>query len=110
VTGERELRLNIKLYETQINKLPDLLALPDDLQHQRSAVLLTITDNGCGMDENTMNRLFEPFFTTKPVGQGTGMGLAMAYGTVQSHGGAIGISSQPGIGTKIYIVLPKLVS
>ena len=109
VTGERELRLNIKLYETQINKLPDLLALPEDLQHQRSAVLLTITDNGCGMDENTMNRLFEPFFTTKPVGQGTGMGMAMAYGTIQSHQGAIAVESQVDIGTVIYIVLPKCV-
>jgi signal transduction histidine kinase len=67
-----------------------------------------VQDNGCGMDETTMKRLFEPFFTTKPVGQGTGMGMAMAYGTIHSHHGSIGVTSKLNVGTDIYILLPKL--
>ena len=54
-----------------------------------------------------MNRLFEPFFTTKPVGQGTGMGLAMVYGTVTSHRGWIQVASTPGKGTVFCVFLPK---
>ena len=59
------------------------------------------------MDENTRKRLFEPFFTTKPVGQGTGMGLAMAYGTVTNHHGFIHVESESGVGTTLCILLPK---
>ena len=106
---DRVRRLDVQLFELGNTELPPQMILPEGLSRQ-SAILLTIADNGCGMDEATQKKVFEPFFTTKPVGQGTGMGLAMAYGTIQSHGGAIGISSQPGVGTKIYIVLPKLVS
>ena len=73
-----------------------------------SLVFLMIRDNGCGMDEATLKRLYEPFFTTKPVGQGTGMGMAMAYGTIHSHHGSIGVESKVGEGTIIYIVLPRI--
>ena len=72
-------------------------------------ITIVISDNGCGMDENTLKRMFEPFFTTKPVGQGTGMGMAMAYGTVKNHRGSIGVKSQLDKGTEIFIVLPPLV-
>ena len=68
--------------------------------------LITITDNGCGMTEEVRQRLFEPFFTTKPVGQGTGMGLAMAYGTVTNHRGFIHVRSVPGAGTTLCLLLP----
>ncbi|MBQ9786570.1 MAG: PAS domain S-box protein [Lentisphaeria bacterium] len=65
-----------------------------------------IADNGSGMDEETRKKIFEPFFTTKPVGSGTGMGLAMVYGTVTHHRGWIQLRSAPGKGTTFCFFLP----
>jgi len=67
-----------------------------------------VKDNGHGMDHDTMQRIFEPFFTTKAVGKGTGMGLAMVYGTVTSHHGWIQVESAPGKGTTFCVFLPKV--
>ena len=65
-----------------------------------------VRDNGCGMDETVRTRVFEPFFTTKVTGQGTGLGLAMAYGAIQDHRGAIHVYSEPGVGTAFHVYLP----
>lgn len=70
-------------------------------------IQITIEDNGCGMDPQTVSRAFEPFYTTKEVGEGTGLGLASAYGTVREHLGDIEIRSSPGEGTSMIIYLPK---
>ena len=59
------------------------------------------------MDEETKKKIFEPFFTTKPVGSGTGMGLAMVYGTVNHHRGWIQVSSTPGEGTVFSLFFPS---
>lgn len=70
-------------------------------------VIISIKDNGTGMDEATMSRIFEPFFTTKDVGEGTGLGLSIAYNIVEKHNGVIEVSSEPGVGTEFCIAIPK---
>ena len=71
-----------------------------------SYVAMSVRDTGAGMTEATRARMFEPFFTTKPLGSGTGLGLAMVYGAVQSHGGTIVVDSAPAQGTQITIYIP----
>lgn len=67
---------------------------------------LEISDSGCGMDETTLNRIFEPFFTTKAPGEGTGLGLAVVQGIMQSHDGCITVRSTVGKGTTFQLFFP----
>jgi len=69
-------------------------------------VEIAFADSGAGIHPDVRAHLFEPFFTTKPAGQGTGMGLAAAYGTVRSHGGAIEVETEVGMGSTFRIYLP----
>jgi signal transduction histidine kinase len=74
----------------------------------RGYMTVSVADTGCGMDQATLARIFEPFFTTKPVGQGTGLGLSVAYGIMRSWQGAITVRSAPGEGTTFILYIPEL--
>ena len=80
---------------------------PSGDQSDQEYVEVTVADTGTGMTEEVLSQAFDPFFTTKPPGQGTGLGLSQAYGTVQQSGGSIDIASTPGKGTVVRIYLPR---
>ena len=69
-------------------------------------VVISIKDNGNGIPRKLIDKIFQPFFTTKPTGQGTGLGLSLAYDIVKAHGGELRVSSLEGDSTEFVVVLP----
>jgi two-component system NtrC family sensor kinase len=69
-------------------------------------IVIEVTDTGCGIKQEHLDKVLEPFFTTKPVGKGTGLGLSVSYGIVQQHGGTLEVESQEGKGTTFKVTLP----
>ena len=79
----------------------------DESAARGSMIEIAITDTGCGIPEENLQRIFDPFFTTKSVGKGTGLGLSVSHGTVRAHGGEIEVDSTVGEGTQFRIYLPS---
>jgi signal transduction histidine kinase len=69
-------------------------------------VLISVRDNGSGIPQKIVDKIFQPFFTTKPTGQGTGLGLSLAYDIIKAHGGEIKVESKEGEGSEFIILLP----
>ncbi|MGI6355140.1 MAG: PAS domain-containing protein [Lentisphaerae bacterium] len=102
--GEKAIVIRV---ETVRADMPEWKTSPFRGNRAADFISVTIRDNGCGMPPQVKEHIFEPFFTTKPPGQGTGMGLAMAYGCISNHRGWINVSSTPGEGSVFTILLPK---
>jgi signal transduction histidine kinase/ActR/RegA family two-component response regulator len=100
---DRAGRLQLRLEKFEID--PGLAAAHPRLQPGTHA-RISVADTGCGIDQATLARIFEPFFTTKPLGEGTGLGLSVVHGIMQSHDGAVAVYSQPGEGTVFHLYFP----
>ena len=95
--------ITLKLEEFTANQ--ELYAAYPDIDGATFAHLI-VEDNGCGISDADKEHIFEPFFTTKEVGSGSGLGLAMVYGSIKSHGGAIKVDNTSGQGVAFHIYLP----
>ncbi|RZL00943.1 MAG: HAMP domain-containing histidine kinase [Pedobacter sp.] len=73
---------------------------------QGTDIIIRIGDNGTGMTEQTKHKMFEPFFTTKDVGQGTGLGMSIAFNTIQKHNGNLKVDTKLGEGTTFILTIP----
>ena len=100
-TGRVQLTVGGLLQDSAAGGVTALVGNPGD------HVVISVTDNGSGMDDATLRRVFEPYFTTKPQGRGTGLGLATIYGIVAQAGGALRVRSAVNRGTTVEVYLPR---
>jgi len=109
-----KLNLGYKPHDDKIKLQVNTEPLPKGLVSVRlyidsdklSELVVCVSDDGVGMPDEVVGRIFEPFFTTRAVGEGTGLGMAVAFGIVEQHKGRVEISSRPGGGTKVWVHLP----
>lgn len=108
IHGNRSLlsQVLMNLYSNASDAMPNGGRLLIDATAKGEQVIVTVSDTGIGMDEETQEKVFDPFFTMKEVGKGTGLGLATVHGILEEHNGSISVSSSPGKGTTFRICLP----
>ncbi|MEO7962726.1 MAG: ATP-binding protein, partial [Gemmatimonadaceae bacterium] len=99
-TGDGRIEISLEVLELDTTRAHSLGMPPG--KHAR----LRVRDNGGGVPDSVLSKIFEPFFTTKPIGEGTGMGLAVVHGIVTAHGGTVHVESNAGIGTSFDVYLP----
>jgi PAS domain S-box-containing protein len=99
-------RGGVFLVRTEQVELPEEFVAVHGCGQPGSYALLSVSDDGCGMDQETVRRIFEPFYSTKEVGKGTGLGLSVVYGIVKQHDGFVTVYSEPGHGSTFRIYLP----
>ncbi len=100
--NQKGIKLAIETCNFEVDNLHHLELTPGNY------VKVSVSDNGCGMNSETLKRIFEPFFSTKQRGQGTGLGLSSVYGIIKNHGGTITVYSEEGVGTTFNIFLPAI--
>ena len=86
--------------------MPEGGTLSVETSAAQGKVSITVSDSGCGINQEDLGKIFDPFYTTKPVGKGTGLGLSVSYGIIEQHGGRIEVESQAGRGTTFTVTLP----
>jgi signal transduction histidine kinase len=89
-----------------VESRPQELAMRSGVGRPGRHLVMRVSDSGCGIERDAVERVFEPFYTTKPVGKGTGLGLAIVHGVVTAHSGWVEVESEPGSGTEFRIHLP----
>jgi len=97
--------LDVKLIRVEVDRQT---ALQHHELHTGPHVRLMVSDTGCGMDLETLEHIFDPYFTTKEVGEGTGLGLSVVHGIVETHNGAITVESERGKGTTFHVYFPVI--
>jgi PAS domain S-box-containing protein len=97
--------LDIRVFKTSLQE-GNPMPLPN--MKLGEYIVLKVSDTGCGMTPDTLNQVFDPFFTTKQPGEGTGLGLSVVHGIVNSHDGYITVESGPGKGTTFHVYLPRI--
>ena len=104
----RQIFLNLLLNALQAVGASGRIRLVTQAVRQREWVSVRVEDDGCGIPADVIDRIFDPFFTTRPVGEGTGLGLALCYQIVRNHGGEIRVESTVGAGTTFHVLLPAV--
>lgn len=98
----------INLLVNAAHATPDNGTISVKVTYTEDELTISVSDDGCGMDEQTRRQLFTPFFTTKGIGEGTGLGLSVSLGIIEAHGGEINVISEPCVGSTFTIVLPLI--
>jgi signal transduction histidine kinase len=99
----------MNLLTNAIDAIPDTgeITITGKNMPELSQVMFSVKDTGVGIPEKLHKRIFDPFFTTKEVGKGTGLGLYIAFGIVEQHGGTVEVISKKGEGTEFIVFLPN---
>ncbi len=103
----KQVFMNLLVNAKQAIKPPGRISIRSFLDPDEWTVRVSVSDDGCGIPPQAMDKIFDPFFTTKPVGEGTGLGLSVSYGVVQDHNGRIEVDSQVNQGSTFTVVLPS---